>query len=109
MADIAYGMRHDEPQDKQTDKKARRQTGIPAKCQPWLGHGVPRSPGGENVCFAFFFSPLLLLFIDSTAKWFKVDQIGKESDGNIWHQQEVSAYHPLSSSSTMTRVKHDTQ
>ena len=26
MASIAYGMRHDEPQDKQTNKKARRQT-----------------------------------------------------------------------------------
>ena len=27
MASIAYGRRHDEPQDKQTNKKARRQTG----------------------------------------------------------------------------------
>ena len=27
MASIAYGRKHDEPQDKQTNKKARRQTG----------------------------------------------------------------------------------
>jgi hypothetical protein len=34
----------------------------------------------------------------STAKWFKIDQIGKESDGNTWYEQDISAYHsPLSS------------
>ena len=27
MASIAYGRRHDEPQDRQTNKKLRRQTG----------------------------------------------------------------------------------
>ena len=30
MASIAYGKRHGEPQDKQTNKKARRQTGMQA-------------------------------------------------------------------------------
>ena len=30
-------------------------------------------------------------FNGSTAKWFKIDQIGKESDGSTWYQQEVSA------------------
>jgi hypothetical protein len=40
-------------------------------------------------------------FNGSTAKWFKIDQIGKESDGNTWYQQDISAYHsPLSSSRT---------
>ena len=31
MASIAYGRRHDEPQDKQIIKKARKQTGKQAK------------------------------------------------------------------------------
>ena len=40
-------------------------------------------------------------FNGSTAKWFKIDQIGKESDGNTWYQQDISAYHsPLSYSRT---------
>ena len=36
-------------------------------------------------------------FNGSTAKWFKIDQIGKTSDGNTWYQQEVCAYHSLPS------------
>ena len=36
-------------------------------------------------------------FNGSTAKWFKIDQIGKKSDGNTWYQQDVGAYRsPLS-------------
>jgi hypothetical protein len=31
-------------------------------------------------------------FNSSTAKWFKIDQIGKKSDGNTWYQQDISAY-----------------
>jgi hypothetical protein len=31
-------------------------------------------------------------FNGSTAKWFKIDQIGKKSDGNTWYQQDISAY-----------------
>ena len=31
-------------------------------------------------------------FNGSTANWFKIDQIGEESDGNTWYQQDVSAY-----------------
>ena len=31
-------------------------------------------------------------FNGSTAKWFKIDQIGKKSDGNTWYQQDVGAY-----------------
>jgi hypothetical protein len=47
-------------------------------------------------------------FNGSTAKWFKIDQIGKESDGNTWYQQDISAYHsPVARLSA--RVKHDTQ
>ena len=39
-------------------------------------------------------------FNGSTAKWFKIDQIGKESD-STWYQQDISAYYsPLSSSHT---------
>ena len=30
-------------------------------------------------------------FNGSTAKWFKIDEIGKESDGNTWYQQDVGA------------------
>jgi hypothetical protein len=33
-------------------------------------------------------------FNGSTAKWFKIDQMGKESDGNTWYQQDISAYRP---------------
>jgi hypothetical protein len=32
-------------------------------------------------------------FNGSTAKFFKIDQIGKESDGNTWYQQDISTYH----------------
>ncbi|KAF8505424.1 glycosyl hydrolase family 61-domain-containing protein [Russula emetica] len=40
-------------------------------------------------------------FNGSTAKWFKIDQIGKKSDGNTWYQADISAYHsPLSCSRT---------
>ena len=39
-------------------------------------------------------------FNGTTAKWFKINQMGKKSDGN-WYQQNVSAYHfPLLSSHT---------
>ena len=31
-------------------------------------------------------------FNGSTAKWFKIDEIGKKSDGTTWYQQDVSAY-----------------
>jgi hypothetical protein len=34
-------------------------------------------------------------FNGSTAKFFKIDQIGKKSDGNTWYQQDISAYHSL--------------
>ena len=34
-------------------------------------------------------------FSGTTAKWFKIDQIGKKSDGTTWYQQDVSAYHSL--------------
>lgn len=34
-------------------------------------------------------------FNGSTAKWFKIDQIGRMSDGSTWYQQQVSAYHSL--------------
>ena len=30
-------------------------------------------------------------FNGSTAKWFKIDQIGKKSDGSTWYQQDISA------------------
>ena len=30
-------------------------------------------------------------FNASNAKWFKIDQIGKESDGKTWYQKDVSA------------------
>jgi hypothetical protein len=30
-------------------------------------------------------------FNGSTAKWFKIDEIGKESNGNTWYQQDVGA------------------
>ena len=43
-------------------------------------------------------------FNGSTAKWFKIDQIGKKSDGNTWYQQDISAYHsPLQSRALSTR------
>lgn len=30
---------------------------------------------------------------DSTeAKWFKIDEVGKKSDGKTWKQQDISAY-----------------
>jgi Auxiliary Activity family 9 (formerly GH61) len=45
-------------------------------------------------------------FNGSTAKWFKIDQMGKKSDGKTWYQQDISAYHSLHALST--RVKHDT-
>jgi hypothetical protein len=31
-------------------------------------------------------------FNGSTAKWFKIDQIGKKSDGDTWYQQDVGAW-----------------
>ena len=34
-------------------------------------------------------------FNGSTAKWFKIDEIGKKSDGTTWYQQDVSAYNSL--------------
>ena len=34
-------------------------------------------------------------FNGSTAKWFKIDQIGRMSDGSTWYQQQVSAYRSL--------------
>jgi hypothetical protein len=38
-------------------------------------------------------------FNSSTAKWFKINQMGKKSGGDTWYQGDVSAYHsPLSSS-----------
>jgi hypothetical protein len=30
-------------------------------------------------------------FNGSAAKWFKIDEIGKESNGNTWYQQDVGA------------------
>ncbi len=49
-------------------------------------------------------------FNGSTAKWFKIDQIGKKSDGNTWYQQDVSAYHSLLRSHDLsTRVNTMTQ
>ena len=30
-------------------------------------------------------------FNGSTAKWFKIDEIGKKSDGSTWYQQDLSA------------------
>jgi hypothetical protein len=35
-------------------------------------------------------------FNGSTAKWFKIDQIGKESDGNTWYQQDIMNGKPAS-------------
>jgi hypothetical protein len=35
-------------------------------------------------------------FNGSTAKWFKIDQIGKKSDGNTWYQQDVANGGPVS-------------
>jgi hypothetical protein len=32
-------------------------------------------------------------FNGSTAKWFKIDQIGKKSDGSTWYQADVCPYH----------------
>ena len=29
-------------------------------------------------------------FNGSTANWFKIDQIGKKSDGTTWYQQDIS-------------------
>ncbi|KAN0134706.1 Glycosyl hydrolase family 61 domain containing protein [Lactarius tabidus] len=34
-------------------------------------------------------------FNGSTAKWFKIDEIGKESDGNTWYQQDVANGNPV--------------
>jgi hypothetical protein len=47
-------------------------------------------------------------FNGPTTKWFKIDQIGKESDGKTWYQQGVSAYHSPVARLINTR-KHDTQ
>ncbi len=30
-------------------------------------------------------------FNGSSAKWFKIDQIGRKSDGGDWFQQDISA------------------
>ncbi|KAH9966982.1 glycosyl hydrolase family 61-domain-containing protein [Russula compacta] len=35
-------------------------------------------------------------FNGSTAKWFKIDQIGKKPDGNTWYQQDVMNGSPVS-------------
>ncbi|KAI0273002.1 glycosyl hydrolase family 61-domain-containing protein [Russula aff. rugulosa BPL654] len=35
-------------------------------------------------------------FNGSTAKWFKIDQIGKKSDGNTWYQQDIMNAQPAS-------------
>ncbi|KAF8472202.1 glycosyl hydrolase family 61-domain-containing protein [Russula ochroleuca] len=35
-------------------------------------------------------------FNGSTAKWFKIDQIGRESDGSTWYQQDVMNGQPIS-------------
>jgi hypothetical protein len=35
-------------------------------------------------------------FNGSTAKWFKIDQIGKKSDGTTWYQQDVMNGSPIS-------------
>jgi Auxiliary Activity family 9 (formerly GH61) len=37
-------------------------------------------------------------FNGSTAKWFKIDQLGKKTDGS-WYQQDVSAWSSFSNSS----------
>jgi Auxiliary Activity family 9 (formerly GH61) len=34
-------------------------------------------------------------FNGSTAKWFKIDQLGQKSDGSTWYLQDVSAYRYL--------------
>jgi len=35
-------------------------------------------------------------FNGSTAKWFKIDEIGKKSDGSTWYQQDVMNGQPVS-------------
>jgi len=40
-------------------------------------------------------------FNGSSAKWFKIDQIGRKPDG-VWYQQDVSAYRNLCPSSSAT-------
>jgi hypothetical protein len=48
-------------------------------------------------------------FNGSTAKWFKIDQIGKESDGNTWYQQDISTYHSFLSFSRVSYQPTKTQ
>ena len=50
-------------------------------------------------------------FNGSTAKFFKIDQIGKKSDGNTWYQADISAYHLIFLSPLARLIntrKHDT-
>jgi hypothetical protein len=48
-------------------------------------------------------------FNGTTAKFFKIDQIGKKSDGSTWYQQDISAYPFLSTPRLINTRKHDPQ